>query len=813
MKKTLGLLLMLTLPLWAQPPGPIPPAQGPLLKSPHGKRVVNGPVRMNYENLDIRVLAKLVSELSGRNIVLDDRVQGKVTLLSSREMSGAEVYDVFMMALERYGYTVKAKNGYDLILPLADARRQAPFHAPARGNGPQPVLGLILLKNADVNQLQAALRPLVSDQNLLQAYPNAKAIILVDKPLVVRKVAELARQMDQATPTSRVQVLPLTYAESDKLAPVLQQVLVRSAPAPGDAPAPKVGSFAPANSIVIQGSDEQIATVQRMIKRLDQPRSAPDQIEKPQFYVHFLQYAKAEDTAKVLSNLLGDSQEAQRKQQSLDKGNLQDNAVVDLIKQQQSFPQLPDRYQGDDFLNPAGSGDQTNQQIAFISSKVAWDAETNSLVFFMSPSEYTKVEELLAEIDIPRKQVLVLGMVAEVSLSRLLQTGAQLQVAGSNGVLAAFNGGLTEEGLLSSLASGSFTVGTLGNNNFRTINVGGRDVRVPTFFFLLNSVTNTTDFNLISSPRILTSDHKEGIVEVGDVVPFATGARFDNFGQPLITYDYKKVGIKLTFTPHVSQSDTIRIDLDQEIQETTDFLRQNLGGFGYVIPLISNRSVKTQVTVKEGETLLIGGLISKRTLDVINKVPILGDIPFIDNFFKETNKEERKTTLFIALTPYVIRHPDEIARLDRPYDRFNKELGIPSDAQHEPRPTSERYPVPEPYGATSKMPPSDGSLVLENLQISPPEAGDSLRQARVRLCNRNPFEVEVVLHQQVRAPGGVASDSKTEPQRLGANEEREVILPPYRFPTASGDYFFDVSAWIGQQQVSRLPLPRKVVLK
>ena len=812
MKKTLGLILLLSLALWAQPPGPTPPSQGPLLNTPNGKRVLNGPVRMNYENLDIRVLAKLVSELSGRNIVLDDRVQGKVTLLSSREMTGAEVYDLFVLALERYGFTVKAKKGYELVLPVADARKSAPFQLHPKGGGPQPVLGLILLKNADVNQLQTALRPLISDQNLLQAYPSARAIILVEKPSVVRRVVDLARQMDLATPTSRVQVLKLAYADSEKLAPVLQQVLTRTNITPGDAPPPKVGAFAPANSIVVQGSDEQIATAERMIKRLDQPRSAPDQIEKPQFYVHFLQYAKAEDTAKVLANLLGESQEAQRKEQNLDRNNLQQgNAVVDLIKQEQAYPRLQDS-----FVNPPATGtgaDQSNQQIAFISSKVASDAETNSLVFFMSPSEYQKVEELLSEIDIPRKQVLVLGMVAEVSLTKLLAAGAKLQVASAQGVLASFKGGLTEEGLLSSLASGSFTVGTLGNNNSRTINVGGRDVQVPTFFAFLSSVTNTTDFNLISSPRILTSDHKEGIVEVGDVVPFATGARFDNFGQPLITYDYKKVGIKLTFTPHVSQSDTLRIDLDQEVQEVTDFLKQNLGGFGYVIPLISNRSIKTQVSLKEGETLLIGGLISKRTLDVVNKVPILGDIPLIDNFFKETNKEEKKTTLFIALTPYVIRHPDEVSRLDRPYERLIKEEGNPSDAQHEKRPPAERHAVPEPYGARAASNPGEGTLVLENLQITPPSAGDSLRQARVHIHNRNPFEVEVVLRQQVRAPGGSAADSKTEPQRLQPNEEREVILPPYRFPTAPGDYFFDVSAWIGEQQVSRLPLPRKVVLK
>lgn len=804
--KRLALFLLLTLPVWAQPPTPAP--GGPILRSPAGQRVRTGPVRMNYENLDIRVLAKLVSELSGRNILLDDRVQGKVTLLSSREMTGAEIYQVFRAALERYGYVIKPMRGYDLVLPMADARHQALLRPKGPRKGPEPILGLILLKNADVNQLSIALKSLASDPNLLQAYPSARAILVVDRPDVVSRIAELARQMDVATPVSRVEVIKLRYAESDKLAPVLQQVMTRTTTVTGDAPPPRVGSFGPANSLLVQGTEEQIAAARRLALKLDQPRSAPDEIEKPQFYVHFLQYAKAEDTAKVLANLLGESQEAQRREQQLDQNN---NLQSGNPANGQPYPRLADSALGP-ATNTTTAGDQ-NQRIAFISSKVAHDVETNSLVLFMSPSEYAKVNDLLAEIDVPRKQVLVLGMVAEVSLSKVLQRGARLQAAASEGLLTSFRGGLTEEGLLSALAGGQFTVGTLGGGQNQTINVGGRDVKVPTFFAFLSASTNTTDFNLISSPRILTSDHKEGVVEVGDVVPFATGARFDNFGQPLVTYDYKKVGISLTFTPHVSQSDQIRIDLDQEVQEVTDYLQQNLGGFGYVIPLISNRSLKTTVSLKEGETLLIGGLISKRTLDVINKVPILGDIPLVGNLFKETSKEDRKTTLFIALTPYVIQNRDEISRLDRPYDQFLKEEGTPRDAQHEPRPTAARHAVEEPYGPRPPSVLPEGSLLLEDLRVTPPRPGDNLRQARIRLHNRNPYEVEVVLHQLVRSPEGLATEATSEPQRLSAGEEREVVLPAYRFPSKSGDYYFDVSAWVGQQQVSRLALPRKVRLE
>ena len=232
MKKLLLGILLLTVPVWAQPPVPQPTASpaptGPLMKTP-----ARGPMRMNYENLDIKVLAKLVSELSGRNIVLDDRVQGKVTLLSSREMSGAEIYDLFVLALERYGYTVKSKGGYDLVLPLPDARKQA-VYAQRVGNGPQPVLGLLLFKNADVTQLLTALKPLASDQNLIQAYPNAKAIVLIDKPATIRRIGELARQMGQDLEGHRAQSVNAELVEwADHILCVTQahlQSLKRSFP-------------------------------------------------------------------------------------------------------------------------------------------------------------------------------------------------------------------------------------------------------------------------------------------------------------------------------------------------------------------------------------------------------------------------------------------------------------------------------------------------------------------------------------------------------------------------------------------------------
>jgi general secretion pathway protein D len=817
----------LVAPVAAQPPvmappgiprNPLPPAgspnlpgnvtpRGTLLSQPLAESLRNGPIRMNYENIDIKVLARLISEITGRNIVLDDRVQGKVTILCSTEMSSNEAFQVFRAAMERYGFQLRERGGFVLVAPTADLRREGTLRVNPRGvggNAEGNVVGLIITKTGDATQLMSALRPIVSDPNNIQPYANGKAVIVVDKARIVAKAAEIARQLDKSIPSTKAIVVIPKYAEAEKLAAVLTQMTTRPNPLPGDAQPAKVSAFAPTNGILMQGTDAQLKELQTIVKRLDIPRAAPDEIEKPQLYVHFLQYASPDETAKILSNMLGERKSQQTAQQQLDVNQL--SAVAKPPTDPNAFPKL--------------AVNAENQRVSFVSAKVASDVDTNSVILFVSPSEYKEVQDLLSELDVPRKQVLVLAMVAEVSLSKLIETGARLQVATPGGVLSTYKAGLTEEGLLSALAGGNFAVGTVGGNS-QTINVSGRDVKVPTFFAFLSGNKSDSDFNLLSSPRLLTADHKEASMEVGDVVPFPTGARFDNFGQPLLTYDYKDVGIKLKFTPHVSQSDTIRIDLDQQIQEVTEYLRQNLGGTGYSVPLISNRSVKTNVTVKEGETLLIGGLISKRTVETISKVPILGDIPLIDNFFKETRKEDRKTTLFIALTPYIVQHPDEIARLDRPHQEFLRSQGLPNQIQNEGRETAgSRHAVPDPYQENGPKPSSGngpdtvsqfrGKLKLDEFQIREPKGPDNLRQARVRVRNTSDKEIQLVLQPEVIQPNGQSKLLQSTSVTLTGGEVREVELAPYVFPEQTGLYEFDVRALIEEQVVARLPNHNKV---
>jgi general secretion pathway protein D len=780
----------------AQPPQPIPapPPAGAPVFSPGAQRVLRGgSFAMNYENLDIRVLARIVSELTGRTLLLDEGVQGRVTLLASAQMRPDELWQVFEGVLQRNGFGLRqASSGVFQVVPIAEARRDV------RG-----ATAAVVLREGDATQLLAAIRPLLSDPNAAQVYGPGKSLVITDTPAVVQQIIRLVQTMDRATPQVRIETIFLQYAEAERLAPLLQQVITRTQPLPGQH-VPVITAFPPTNALLVQATPETLAEIRRAVAQLDVAKAAPLSVEKPRYFVYKLKHGRAEDVAKVMQDLLSerkralDEEERRRGRQAATTG---------------MFAQLqPPTVVNGTVVNPTPTPATTNttgnatgegaQQVAYVGARVGADPEINAVLVYVSPSEYPSIRTVLDSLDRQRKQVLVHVMVAEVTLSDLLEAGGRLQLFNESGVAASFNGGATQEGLLSFLSSGQFLLGAAGPSN-RTINVGGRDVSVPGFFGFISANQQNRDFDLLSAPRLVATDHKKAELKVGNVVPFATGARFSQIGQPVVTYDYKDVGIRLEFTPHISQSKIIRIELEQEVQEVTEFLEQNLGGFGYVIPLISNRRVKTDVNLREGETLLIGGLISKRTTETIRKVPLLGDIPLIQNLFRELRKENRKTSLFVALTPYLVNNSDDIARIDEAYRQFMDSEGLPSQGQWEPRDTKVgRQAVRDPYLPNAQDP--QPSLVLEQVRLAAPTTQDRLRQPRITVRNQDrQVEAEVELRMRVTRPDREVEEVVGGRLRLAPGESREVLLSPYPFPAQAGTYRFDVEAFVGNRRVGQ----------
>jgi general secretion pathway protein D len=820
----LGLCLLLPSGLLAQPPQPPPPPE--TLISEQMRNVLrNGTVTLNYENLDIRLLGRVMAELTGRNIVYDQTVQGKITVVSSNPVGPEQAWQIFRIALEKYGFGVVESNGITSVLPLKSIRKYAPVVKNPGTISSGMSVGVLVFKNADVNLMQNALRPLLSDIGEIQPYLPARSIVVTDRAAMVERIADTARYLDEAHTDTLVSVNFPKYAEASEVAPILEE-LVNPPGIPNDQRT-VVRAFEPSNAVMVYGSEVQIKKVKAMLARVDVPEAAPEDVQEPRFYVIPLQNASSEDVAQILSEMLGE------------KADLQQQRL-------QSNPRLA--RQGRRGNNEGGKNGQPDANTArdaegqgdtrevgknpFVSSKVSADVETNSLVFYVSPGEYAEIAGLVEKLDAPRKQVLVTAVVAEVSLNRLMEQGAAFQALTPGGVISSFNGGVTAEGLLSFLASGNFVIGGAGSGT-RTINVNGRDVEIPERFGLISAEKNNSDFNLISAPRILTEDHKEAEINVGNVVPFPTGAQFNAFGQPTITYDYRDVGIKLLVTPHVSQSDTIKLEIEQEIQEVTDFLEQNLGGVGFSVPLISNRNVRTTITVRDGQTLMIGGLISKRTTETLRKVPILGDIPLIQNLFRELRKEEAKTTLFISLTPHIVDVPSEIERIDKPYKEFLEGDRTPQQHQVEKRPI--RQPFESPYAKDGSLdltkvdmpdksqatqtlkstapPAAAQGVTVSGLRFSKPPSEGGKARPMVRLVNGDTESRELVIIGTVQRPDGSKKEVRADAVRLKGGDEREILLPAIDFKAGKGTYEVDLTVWEDDAMKGRLSAPQKVEIK
>ena len=452
----------------------------------------SGTVTLNYENLDIRLLGRVMAELTGRNIVYDQNVQGRITVVSSQPVGPEQAWQIFRIALEKYGFGVVESNGITQVLPLKDIRKYAPVVRNPTTIKSGMSVGVLVFENADVNLMQNALRPLLSDIGEIQPYLPGRAIIVTDRAPMVERISETARYLDQAHTDTLVSTNFPKYAEATEIAPILEE-LVNPPGVPNDQRT-VVRAFEPSNAVLIYGNEAQIKKVKTMLARVDVPEAAPEDVQEPRFYVIPLQNASAEDVAAILSEMLSEKADLQQQR-------LQNNPR--LARQQRQGTDRPTGAADANTAETGGNSDGRAEKTPFVSSVVSADVETNSLVFYVSPGEYTEISALVEKLDAPRKQVLVTAVVAEVSLNRLLTQGARFQALTAGGVISSFRGGVTEEGLLSFLASGNFLVGAAGSGT-RTIDVNGRDVQVPELFGFISAEKENSDFNLISAPRVLT---------------------------------------------------------------------------------------------------------------------------------------------------------------------------------------------------------------------------------------------------------------------------------------------------------------------
>ncbi len=577
-----------------------------------GKGVV-----LNFNEVDISTMVKFISDLTGKNFILDDRVKGKISVYSPSKLSIEEAYNVFTSVLELKGFIVVQSGKVAKIVPSAGARQSGFSLLPAGETPPvneSYVAQVTELEFITAQEALTFLQPMISKDGHLSAFGPGNLLLMVDSAINIRKLHGLLQSIDTERTREGLEIIYLKNASAESTAKIIQQWLNGSDGKPGGQPAARAGGSTTnvvadqrLNALLIFGNESTKKAVRELVVKLDVV--SPEASSKVNVY--YLENTDATEMAKVM-----------------------DGVVKGISVQAPATPGAPQ-------ASPFESGKIT----------ITPDKASNSLVIMASPNDYTNLLQVIKKLDRRSKQVFVQVLIAEVSLDKSNEIGLQTGLIGGGSP----NSNLTVAGMYDPLG----TLGAIGT----VLSAGGTLTPTITASPLnITAVLKALDkkglLNILSTPNILTSDNKEAEINVGENVPFQGAATQSTIGTTT-SVERKDIGINLKIKPQISEGDYIRMDINQEISAVKD-------SKGQAIDLVTTkRSAKTSVVVKDKETVVIGGLIQDTEEEVVSKIPFLGDIPLLGWLFKTKSKTRKKTNLMILLTPHIVKDAADLAEMTR----------------------------------------------------------------------------------------------------------------------------------------------------
>ncbi|MFN3813498.1 MAG: type II secretion system secretin GspD [Aquificaceae bacterium] len=608
-----------------------------------------GKVYLNFQNADISLVVKFMSELTGKNIILDPNVKGTLNISSAKPVSIKEAWDLFVLSLSLQGYGVMEDKNFVKIMPVQQAISLAEMKKPSYSG--ELVVYLYKAENTQAVQLQQAIGPFLSPFAKLAVHPQSNTLLVADMAKNVEKLKTILKELDSTERSLRIKVYKLERAKAENIFQSLQPLSLAFMQQLGSQTF--ITFSKDSNSIIVAANENVQSVLEKVIKTLDE--ESVGALERS-FYIIPLKFMSAEEIYKSL--------------QSLFKGG--ESALISQPKEK--TPYQPEMRGLETPLKKEETQKQPPPTFTPISTpegmKIGFDRGTNSVIIYATPQEYEGVKSLVEKIDIKRKQVLIAASVVEMSTKTALDLGVRWQVLGTHGG-GAFGGGSLQD-LYNALLSGNFIIGALSSSG-RTLTIGGSQLFFPDLVLLFSLLEKGSGFNIISNPKVLTLDNQEAVIKVGQVVPYASGVKFDINGMPVITYDYKEVGLNLGVMPTVSGKD-LRLSIDLKLQEIIDYIRPQIGTLSYAIPVTSNRQVNSEVVVENGQAIIIGGLVSTRTLKSVEGIPGLKEIPALGRLFRRDTKTEDKVSLFIFLTPYVIERPEDLSKITQEHQKLAEEL-------------------------------------------------------------------------------------------------------------------------------------------
>ncbi len=629
-----------------------------------------GKAKLNFEKIDLKLLSYFIAELTDKNLVIDPNIKGDVSLIFSKPISINQAWDIYTAILKSKNYNAIDKGSYVEIVPEGISRKTTPPIITKTTQGDKIATFVYELKNADMNNIMAVLRGLKSPRGNVLPYPPSRTVIITDFASNISVMKNVLDIIDSVSPEEEVKIYRLQYANSSEVSSSLN-VIFSDLTKKGMFF--KVYNLKSQNAVIVKAPKKIIDEISVIVKKLDVQMAQPTYRK---FWTVYLKNSKAEDLANILNKLLENIQLVSTEQEEIEaktetkpekSPQTKFKTREDAIK-----AKLEERYRQEvkKILEKKKTAVKSTGKEE--KPKVIADKTSNALVIYANQTEFDAIKSLIENLDRRRKQVLVSALITEVSESALKEMGVRWQILGTQGGVG-FRGGLSKEDFYSAVKSSGMVAGVLSSGG-TSITIGSSTLFFPDLVFLLSLLETGSGFNIVSSPKILTMDNQEATINVAQVVPFAESTKFDINGNPIITYDYKEVGLKLKVTPHISGEKVVSMELHQEINEVTKIEKLQLGQISYALPTTSKRELDTVITVENGKTVVLGGLISKKTVKSMQGVPFFSKLPFIGHLFKFNSDEMNKTNLFVFITPFIINSPEDLAKITEEHKKISQQL-------------------------------------------------------------------------------------------------------------------------------------------
>jgi general secretion pathway protein D len=641
-------------------------------------------VTLNFVNADIHAVVKAVSEMTGRNFLIDPRVQGTVNIIAPRPVPRNMVFPILLSSLRVQGFAaVGGDLGYVNIVPESDAKFYAGARDARRARGDQVVTEVFQLSHESAQSVVQTLRPLVTPNNVINAFPATNSIVITDYASNLERLRKVIATVDQPQP-AQLSTIKLRYAAAVDVGQAVQRLLPEAAQPPGPGAPPRVALTVDGrtNSLLVRAENPALAKrIRDLAEGMDLPTAAGGNI-----HVVYLKNTQAERLAEALRAIISGQPAAAR--------------VASQVAAAPGQAPPPPGAPPPGALPPpaatpavAGSAPAIG---ALAQASVQAYPETNSLVIIAPDSVYNALRGVIEKLDARRAQVFVEALIVEIASTKAAEFGIQWQAipsaTGSTNATTGFgiqNFNNSPGSNIGQIARDPASIGQgLSLGLIRgSITLGG--VQILNLAALLRALENDATANILSTPTLLTLDNEEAKIQVGQNIPIVTGS-FTLAGagggvvNPFQTFERRDIGVTLKIRPQITEGGVVKLALYQEVSSI--FNAQNPSGI-----ILNKRSLESQVLVDDGQLIVLGGLISDDVQTGTQAVPGLGRLPVLGALFRYDTRKREKVNLMVFLRPVVVRDAPLTAGLTA--DRYDVIRGIQGRSQ-----PPDQFPLPPMQG-------------------------------------------------------------------------------------------------------------------